>query len=138
VEELRTINVSFPGMQQPAGPRNSAGYNREPLPDLRTLFAGESKEQGFLKLTTFFDPAAAFSMAQVRVLKQRVEGQLKMPLVPTAPGGIAARGRLAALSSRWRQARDRSRAEPRTCPCPTQSRGAVAPALRHLWHDGCG
>lgn len=88
VDEIRTINVSFPGLQQPAGPRNSAGYNREPLPDLRTLFAGESKEQGFLKLTTFFDPAAAFSMAQVRVLKQRLGEQLKMPLVPTAPGGI--------------------------------------------------
>jgi DNA helicase HerA-like ATPase len=88
VDEIRTINVSFPDLEQPAAPRNSTGYNREPLPDLRTLFAGESKEQGFLKLTTFFDPASAFSIARVRVLKQRVGGQLRMPLVPTAPGAI--------------------------------------------------
>src|SRR5205823_3090990 len=88
VDEIRTINVSFPGLEQPAAPRNSTGYNREPLPDLRSLFTGESKEQGFLKLTTFFDPAAAFNVATVRVLKQRVESQLKMALVPTAPGAI--------------------------------------------------
>lgn len=88
VDEIRTINVSFPGLEQPAAPRNSTGYNREPLPDLRSLFAGESKEQAFLKLTTFFDPAAAFSIASVRVLKQRVGGELRMPLVPTAPGAI--------------------------------------------------
>jgi hypothetical protein len=88
VDEIRTINVSFPGLTQPAAPRNSTGYNREPLPDLRSLFAGESKEQGFLKLTTFFDPAAAFSVASVRVLKQRVGPELRMPLVPTAPGAI--------------------------------------------------
>src|SRR5712692_5464872 len=88
VEEIRTINVSFPGLQQPAAPRNSTGYNREPLPDLRSLFTGESKEQGFLKLTTFFDPAAAFNVAHVRVLKQRISNQLRMALVPTAPGAI--------------------------------------------------
>jgi hypothetical protein len=88
VEEIRTINVSFPGLAQPAAPQNSAGYNREPLPDLRSLFSGESKEQGFLKLTTFFDPAAAFNIGTVRVLKQRVGDHLKMPLVPTAPGAI--------------------------------------------------
>jgi DNA helicase HerA-like ATPase len=88
VEEVRTINVSFPGLQQPAAARNSTGYNREPLPDLRSLFTGESKEQGFLKLTTFFDPAAAFNVAHVRVLKQRIDNQLRMALVPTAPGAI--------------------------------------------------
>jgi DNA helicase HerA-like ATPase len=88
VDDIRTINVSFPGLEQAASPRNSTGYNREPLPDLRSLFAGESKEQGFLKLTTFFDPAAAFSIAGVRVLKQRVARELRMPLVPTAPGAI--------------------------------------------------
>jgi len=88
VDEIRTINISFPGLEPPAAPRNSTGYNREPLPDLRSLFAGESKEQGFLKLTTFFDPAAAFNIASVRVLKQRVGNDLRMPLVPTAPGAI--------------------------------------------------
>lgn len=88
IDEIRTINVSFPGLAQAAEPRNSTGYNREPLPDLRSLFTGESKEQGFLKLTTFFDPAAAFNVATVRVLKQRVGDQLKMALVPTAPGAI--------------------------------------------------
>lgn len=88
IEEIRTINVSFPGLERAAGSQNSTGFNREPLPDLRALFTGESKEEGFLKLTTFFDPAAAFNVASVRVLNQRVEGRLKMALVPTAPGAI--------------------------------------------------
>ena len=88
IDEIRTINVSFPSLERAAAPQNSTGYNREPLPDLRSLFTGESKEQGFLKLTTFFDPAAAFNVAAVRVLKQRVTDQLKMALVPTAPGAI--------------------------------------------------
>jgi len=88
IDEIKTINVSFPTLERPAASQNSTGYNREPLPDLRSLFTGESKEQGFLKLTTFFDPAAAFNVATVRVLKQRVSDQLKMALVPTAPGGI--------------------------------------------------
>jgi hypothetical protein len=91
VDEIRTINVSFPGLAQAAASRNSTGYNPEPLPDLRSLFTGESKEQAFLKLTTFFDPAAAFNVASVRVLKERVGDQLKMALVPTAPGGIVQR-----------------------------------------------
>lgn len=88
IEEIRTINVSFPGLERPAAWQNSAGFNREPLPDLRALFTGESKEEGFLKLTTFFDPAAAFNMASVRVLHQRIDGRLRMALVPTGPGAI--------------------------------------------------
>ncbi len=88
VEEINTLNVSFPELDQPAASQNSTGYVRRPLPDLRSIFAGESKEQAFLLTTTFYDPASAFSIATVRVLKQRLGERLRMPLTPTAPGAV--------------------------------------------------
>ncbi|MHB8618975.1 MAG: helicase HerA domain-containing protein [Chloroflexota bacterium] len=88
IDDISTINVSFPELEQPAEKLNSTGYNRRPLPDLSTLFTGESKEQAFLMTTTFYDPAAAFSTATAHVLKQRISGRLRMPLTPTAPGAI--------------------------------------------------
>ena len=88
VDDVSTVNISFPELEQPAEKQNLLDYNRRPLPDLSSLFTGESKEQAFLLTTTFYDPAAAFSIATARVLKQRLGDRLRMPLTPTAPGAI--------------------------------------------------
>ncbi len=88
IEEIRTVNTSFPEMEQPAQLRDPRGYSRRPLPDLQSLFSGASKERALLLTTTFYDPAAAFSIASVRVIKQWLEGRLQMALSPTAPGAL--------------------------------------------------
>jgi hypothetical protein len=90
IVQVTAYNRSFPRMSDPMwvtqgyAPAGTSGG--VPLADLQSLFSHPSKDHGYLVAKTFHEPASAFQIARVEVLKAVENDRLRSTAVPVAPG----------------------------------------------------
>lgn len=90
ISQVTAYNRSFPGLSDAIwvtqGYPGSGQYGRPSGQDLQALFSHPSKEHGYLVAKSFHEPASAFQIARVEVLKAVEDERLVAAVAPVAPG----------------------------------------------------